>query len=48
MRRTIELSKFGFLKDGTLKVDFSDMKIKGKEKRTDLLVSMTTERCPNY
>ena len=41
MRQTIELSKFGFLKDGILRVNFSDMVIRGDDvPEKDLFVSM--------
>ena len=30
MRQTVELSKFGFLRNGILKVNFSDMVVGGK------------------
>lgn len=44
MRQTIELSKFGFLQDGILKVNFSDMIVKDDGKMNELLVSMTWKR----
>ena len=41
MRQTIELSKFGFLKDGILRVNFSDMVIQDDHvPEKDLFVSM--------
>lgn len=43
MRQTIELSKFGFLKDGILRVNFSDMVIQDDHVHVpekDLFVSM--------
>ena len=38
MRQTIELSKFGFLQNGILKVNFSDMVVQGD--RDKVLVSI--------
>jgi len=38
VRQTIELSKFGFLQNGILKVNFSDMVVQGD--RDKVLVSI--------
>ena len=40
VRQTIELSKFGFLQDGILSVNFFDMVIKDDLQSKDVLVSM--------
>ena len=41
MRQTIELSKFGFLQNGILKVNFTNMVVKGNHgENKDVIVSI--------